>query len=49
MNFLTGNFFTIDQLHLVGNYGAYQFDYSTWQSNAPSSYRDMYPHQAPPN
>ncbi|MBI3983707.1 resuscitation-promoting factor [Candidatus Microgenomates bacterium] len=32
-----------------GFYGAYQFDYSTWQSNAPSSYRDMYPHQAPPN
>lgn len=30
-----------------GFYGAYQFDISTWQSNAPSEYANMLPSEAP--
>ncbi len=32
-----------------GFYGAYQFDYSTWRSNAPGQWANSYPYQAPPS
>lgn len=31
-----------------GYYGAYQFNIGTWQSSAPSGYKDVRPDQAPP-
>ena len=32
-----------------GFYGAYQFNLSTWKSNAPPPYNQSYPHEAPPS
>lgn len=32
----------------AGYYGAYQFNLGTWQSSAPSGYKDVRPDQAPP-
>lgn len=32
-----------------GYFGAYQFNFGTWQSNAPSAWKNTYPHEAPPS